>query len=87
MADKITASKKKENILTPVFQSLPRLRSIIETDGWKKLNTGTTSQINYNYRFDLYVRERKLAEIIQTGDDSEISPMTVSEASYQAACC
>ena len=79
MADKIAASKKKENILTLVFQNLPRLRSIIETDGWKKLNTGTTSQINYNYRFDLYVRERKLAEITQTGDDSEISPMTVSE--------
>ena len=37
--------------------------------GWKRCNVGKSSKIDYNYRFDLYIRRRKLSDLVSQNDD------------------
>lgn len=43
--------------------------SSITSMGWKRYSTGESSEINYNYRFDLYIRRRKLSDLVSQSDD------------------
>ena len=36
---------------------------------WKRYSAGESSEINYNYRFDLYIRRRKLSDLMSKNDD------------------
>lgn len=55
------------------------IKKQVTKTGWKKYDVGSTSSIDYNYRFDLYIRARRLAAIKQSdGDIQEKSPTQVS---------
>lgn len=79
MTGQITSKEKSITILQPFFEKLKNLSSIVALDGWEKINTGCSSQIDYNYRFDLYVRERKLSDIKSNGEITNISPLLVAD--------
>ena len=40
----------------------------VKTSGWKQFNTGESEGINYNYRFNLYIRRRNLSELMMQND-------------------
>ena len=55
------------------------IKKQVTKTGWKKYDVGSTSNIDYNYRFDLYIRARRLAAIKQSnGDIQEKSPTQAS---------
>ena len=57
-----------------VYEKVPTISDPLSTAGWIKSNTGESSAINYNYRFDLYIRRRNLWEMMSGNDDiSKIS--------------
>ena len=41
----------------------------VKTSGWKQLNTGESSEIDFNKRFDLYIRRRNLSKLMMQNDD------------------
>lgn len=43
--------------------------SSVTSMGWKRYSAGESSEINYNYRFDLYIRRRKLSDLVSQNDD------------------
>ena len=43
--------------------------SSITSMGWKRYSAGESSEINYNDRFDLYIRRRKLSDLVSSNDD------------------
>lgn len=45
------------------------IASKVKESGWRKYSAGETSAIDYNYIFDLYVRRRKLADLVSQNDD------------------
>lgn len=58
--------------------------SSVTSNGWKRYSAGESSEINYNYRFDLYIRKRKLADLVSQNDDilkisSNVLAITSSE--------
>ena len=49
--------------------------SSVTTLGWKRYSVGASSKIDYNDRFDLYQRRRKLSDLVsQNGDILKKSP-------------
>ena len=49
--------------------------SSVTSTGWKRYSVGESSGIDYNYRFDLYQRRRKLSDLVsQNGEILENSP-------------
>ena len=49
--------------------------SSVTSTGWKRYSVGQSSEIDYNYRFDLYQRRRKLSDLVsQNGDILKKSP-------------
>lgn len=40
----------------------------VKTSGWKQFNTGESEGIDYNYRFNLYIRRRNLSELMMQND-------------------
>lgn len=66
--------------LKPVFESLTAMETIAAEHGWQKSNVGESANIDYNHRFDLYIRRRNLGTLISgNGDIKKISPTTESE--------
>ena len=58
--------------------------SSVTSMGWKRYSVGESSEINYNYRFDLYIRRRKLSDLLSQNDDilkksSNVLEITTSE--------
>ena len=58
--------------------------SSVTSMGWKRYSVGESSEINYNYRFDLYIRRRKLSDLVSQNDDilkksSNVLEITSSE--------
>lgn len=58
--------------------------SSVTSKGWKRYSAGESSEINYNYRFDLYIRRRKLSDLVSQNDDilkksSNVLEITSSE--------
>lgn len=50
------------------------IASSVAATGWKRYSVGESAEVNYNYRFDLYIRRRKLADLVSENDDiSKIS--------------
>lgn len=41
-------------------------------DGWRRINAGHTEAIDYNARFDLYKRQRKLTNVIKKTGNGDI---------------
>lgn len=41
----------------------------VPNTGWKRYNVGESSEIDYNYKFDLYIRRRKLSDLVSEKDD------------------
>ena len=41
----------------------------VKTSGWKQFNTGESSEIDFNKRFDLYIRRRNLSKLMMQNDD------------------
>lgn len=67
----------KENYLISDEDLKNVTEQLLNTD-WHKVQLGRTKNIDYNYRFDLFVRKRSVKEVINTsknGDISKISPM------------
>ena len=56
MIDGTSAKKLDLSQITEVVSSS------VTSNGWKRYSVGESSQINYNYRFDLYIRRRKLSD-------------------------
>ena len=78
MIDGTSAKKIDLSKITDVVSSS------ITSMGWKRHSVGETSNINYNYRFDLYIRKRKLSNLVSTKDDifkisSNVLKLTGSE--------
>ena len=69
------SKKKLSDELNSVFAALPEIREEVEKDGWKKYSAGTTSGIDLDTRFDLYIRQQKLKNIEEI---SKISSITKS---------
>lgn len=59
----------------------------VKTSGWKQFNTGESSEIDFNKRFDLYIRIRNLSKLMMQNDDilkkssNEVDIANRSEAS------
>lgn len=43
--------------------------SSVTSTGWTRYSVGKSSEIDYNYRFDLYIRRRKLSDLVSQNDD------------------
>ena len=63
MIDGTSAKKLDLSQITEVVSSS------VTSNGWKRYSVGESSQINYNYRFDLYIRKRKLSDWVSKNDD------------------
>ena len=57
--------------LDEVFQALPAIKASLETAGWVKSSMGCSYRIDYDKRFDLYIRVRNLSSL--TGGKSKHS--------------
>ena len=56
--------------------------------GWKQYNVGNSSTIDFNYRFDLYIRRRPLSKLMsERNDDNFKNSSNKNQASdYKKAC-
>ena len=60
---------------------------VVKTSGWKQFSTGESSEIDFNKRFDLYIRRRNLSKLMMQNDDilkkssNEVDTVNRSEAS------
>lgn len=83
------SSKNKQGRIEIVEDSSARKIDLTETainistyvtsSGWTRYNSGESSAINYNHRFDLYVRRRNLRNLLSTNDDISIKSSNVLE--------
>lgn len=65
----------RELSFQPIATALSEIRPITEDSGWQKSNAGESSVIDYNDRFDLYIRRRNLQDLQSSnGDIPKISP-------------
>ena len=46
-----------------------RISALVPEAGWERHNAGESAVIDYNYRFDLYIRRRKLSEMVSRQND------------------
>ena len=59
----------------------------VKTSGWKQFSTGESSEIDFNKRFDFYIRRRNLSELMMQNDDilkkssNEVDTVNRSKAS------
>ena len=59
----------------------------VRATGWKQFSTGESSEIDFNKRFDLYIRRRNLSELMMQNDDifkkssNEVDTANLSKAS------
>ena len=54
--------------------------SAVTSSGWKRYSVGQSSEIDYNYRFDLYIRRRNLSELVSKNDDISKKSSNVLES-------
>ena len=61
-----TSARQIENQpkLVKVLESISDIEQDLRNDGWVKSDMGCSFRIDYNYRFDLYIRKRKLADVV-----------------------
>lgn len=46
-------------------EALKNMQQILSKDGWRKVSVGQSQTIDYDYRFDLYIRVRNLSKIYE----------------------
>lgn len=64
------------------------ISTVVTSTGWQRYSVGESSSIDYNYRFDLYIRKRNLSKLISKNDDilkksSNIPANTTSKIPYE----
>lgn len=58
--------------------------SAVVSKGWKKYSAGESSEIDYNYRFDLYIRRRNLSELLLRNDDITKKSSNISDSANRS---
>ena len=50
--------------LQQVLESNKKIKNVVEQEGWEKRSVGESYRIDYNKRFDLYIRRRNLRSVM-----------------------
>lgn len=58
-------SEEQNTTLESRGETLKNMQKILSNDGWRKVSVGQSQTIDYDYRFDLYIRIRNLSEIYE----------------------